>query len=64
MKKVLLIAVLAVFLSCNSTVNKSESQEADFIDTTFIESVEKKADEVKKKADELNKDLDELIEEL
>lgn len=64
MKKILLMAVLvAIFFSCNSPVNKTESQE-ELIDTTFIENVEKKAEEVKKKADDLNKDLDELIKEL
>lgn len=64
MKKILLMAVLvAIFFSCKSPVNKTESQE-ELIDTTFIENVEKKAEEVKKKADDLNKDLDELIKEL
>ncbi len=64
MKKVLLIVLFAIFFSCNSSVEKSESQESEFIDTTFIENVEKKAEEVKKKTEELNEDLDELIKEL
>ncbi len=64
MKKIALIVVLAIFcFSCESTTQKNGSQE-QFIDSTFIENVEKKADEVKKKAEELNKDLDELIKDL
>jgi len=65
MKKLALIIVLAIFFfSCENTTQKNGSQEEQFIDSTFIENVEKKADEVKKKAEELNEDLDELIKDL
>ena len=64
MKKLLLSIVIAIFLiGCENAGDKKGAEE-ELIDTTFIENVEKKADEVNKKAEELNDELDELIEEL
>lgn len=65
MKKLLLLLIIAfAFSTCENVKEKNENQEEVLIDTTFIEEVEKKADELNKKAEELNDELDELIEEL
>jgi len=65
MKKLLLLLIIAfAFFACESVKEKNENQDEVLIDTTFIEEVEKKADELNKKAEELNDELDELIEEL
>ena len=65
MKKLLLLFIIAfAFCGCENAKEKNGPEEEVLIDTTFIEKVEKKADEVNKKAKELNEELDELIEEL